>query len=167
MLSQGAPGDSGPRRGGEPPWALPQPSASGYARHSFRARKKSTPRAPHHGRFALSPVFPRASGDVPGPLPGPPRRLRRWGAARHQVADCRELNVAPGRTLRTRAAGVFLFLPLLTALGFDRLAARLGLEAGGERHAPALPSTHPLPRRDTGGLQGRYLTRVSGRKGPL
>jgi hypothetical protein len=29
----------------------------------------------------------------------------------------------PGRTLRTRVAGAFLFLPLLAALGFDRLVA--------------------------------------------
>jgi hypothetical protein len=33
------------------------------------------------------------------------------------------LNLAPGRMLRTRTAGAFLFLPLLTALGFDRLVA--------------------------------------------
>jgi hypothetical protein len=37
------------------------------------------------------------------------------------VADCRGLNLTPGRTLRTRVAGIFLFLPLLTKLGFDRL----------------------------------------------
>jgi len=37
------------------------------------------------------------------------------------VADCRELSLTPGRILRTRAAGVFLFLPLLAKLGFDRL----------------------------------------------
>jgi hypothetical protein len=38
-----------------------------------------------------------------------------------EVADCRELSLTPGRTLRTRVAGVFLFLPLLVKLGFDRL----------------------------------------------
>jgi hypothetical protein len=37
------------------------------------------------------------------------------------VADCRELSLTPGRTLRTRVAGIFLFLPALTKLGFDRL----------------------------------------------
>jgi hypothetical protein len=31
------------------------------------------------------------------------------------------LSLTPGRTLRTRAAGIFLFLPLLAKLGFDRL----------------------------------------------
>jgi hypothetical protein len=39
------------------------------------------------------------------------------------VADGRELNLTPGRTLRTRVAGIFLFLPLLVELGFDRLVA--------------------------------------------
>jgi hypothetical protein len=38
-----------------------------------------------------------------------------------EVADFRELSLTPGRTLRTRVAGVFLFLPLLVKLGFDRL----------------------------------------------
>jgi hypothetical protein len=41
-----------------------------------------------------------------------------------EVADCRELSLAPGRTLRTRVAGIFLFLPALTKLGFDRLVAQ-------------------------------------------
>jgi hypothetical protein len=38
-----------------------------------------------------------------------------------EVADCRELSLAPGRTLRTRVAGAFLFLPLLTKLSFENL----------------------------------------------
>jgi hypothetical protein len=38
-----------------------------------------------------------------------------------EVADCRELNLAPGRTLRSRVAGLFLFVPLLAQLHFDRL----------------------------------------------
>ena len=38
-----------------------------------------------------------------------------------QIADRRELNLASGRTLRSRVADVFLFLPLLTRLGFDRI----------------------------------------------
>lgn len=38
-----------------------------------------------------------------------------------EVADRRELNLAPGRTLRSRVAGLFLFVPLLARLGFDRL----------------------------------------------
>jgi hypothetical protein len=38
-----------------------------------------------------------------------------------EVADYRELDLTPGRMLRTRVAGIFLFLPLLAKLGFDRL----------------------------------------------
>jgi hypothetical protein len=41
-----------------------------------------------------------------------------------EVADCRERNLTPGRTLRTRVAGIFLFLPLLAKLGFDRLVVQ-------------------------------------------
>ncbi len=43
-----------------------------------------------------------------------------------EVADCRELNLEPGRVLRARPAGLFLFLPLLARLGFDRLVAAAG-----------------------------------------
>jgi hypothetical protein len=39
------------------------------------------------------------------------------------VADCRQLSLLPGRPLRTRVAGVFLFLPLLARLGFDKQVA--------------------------------------------
>ena len=38
-----------------------------------------------------------------------------------EVADRRELSLASGRSLRTRVAGIFLFLPLLVQVGFDRL----------------------------------------------
>jgi hypothetical protein len=41
-----------------------------------------------------------------------------------EVADCRKRNLTPGRTLRTRVAGIFLFLPLLAKLGFDRLVVQ-------------------------------------------
>ena len=43
-----------------------------------------------------------------------------------EVADCRELNLAPGRTLRSRVAGVFLFLPLLGPARLRRLVAEAG-----------------------------------------
>jgi hypothetical protein len=46
------------------------------------------------------------------------------------------LSLAPGRCLRTRAAGVFLFLPLLASLGFDQLAAQAGYPAS--RMVPAV-----------------------------
>jgi hypothetical protein len=40
------------------------------------------------------------------------------------VADAQVLELAPGRRLRTRTAGLFLFLPLLTRLGCKRLVER-------------------------------------------
>ena len=42
------------------------------------------------------------------------------------MADCRELDLTAGRRLRTRVAGVFLFLPLLARLGFDQIAHGAG-----------------------------------------
>jgi hypothetical protein len=51
------------------------------------------------------------------------------------VADRRELSLAPGRRLRSRTAGLFLFLPLLAQLGFDRLAVGAGYP--GSRMIPA------------------------------
>ena len=51
------------------------------------------------------------------------------------MADGRQLALAPGRPLRTRLAGVFLFLPLLARLGFDALVAQAGYP--GSRLIPA------------------------------
>src|SRR6476646_7044539 len=42
------------------------------------------------------------------------------------VADCRELNLEPGRICYTRVAGIFLFLPLLARLRFDQLVIDAG-----------------------------------------
>jgi hypothetical protein len=56
---------------------------------------------------------PTGSPQAIAPRPQPPA-----------VADARLLSLAPGRRLRTRQAGVFLFLPLLARLGFDQLARR-------------------------------------------
>jgi hypothetical protein len=42
------------------------------------------------------------------------------------VADRRELNLEPGRICFTRVAGIFLFLPLLARLRFDRLVTDAG-----------------------------------------
>jgi hypothetical protein len=42
------------------------------------------------------------------------------------TADCRQVSLAPGRRLRTRVAGVFLFLPLLARLRFDQLVSQAG-----------------------------------------
>jgi hypothetical protein len=52
------------------------------------------------------------------------------------TADCRQLSLAPGRRLRTRVAGVFLFLPLVARLGFDRLVAQAGYP--GSQMVPAV-----------------------------
>jgi hypothetical protein len=43
-----------------------------------------------------------------------------------EVADRRVLNLAPDRSWRTRVAGVFLFLPLLARLDFQRLVTDAG-----------------------------------------
>jgi hypothetical protein len=52
------------------------------------------------------------------------------------TADGRRLPLAPGRRLRTRAAGIFLFLPLLARLHFDTLVAQAGYP--GSRMVPAV-----------------------------
>jgi hypothetical protein len=60
---------------------------------------------PQYGRPAHTPVA----------RPGTP-----------EVADRRCLSLEPGRRLRTRVAGIFLFLPLLAHLRFDHLVAQAG-----------------------------------------
>jgi hypothetical protein len=52
------------------------------------------------------------------------------------AADCRRVSLVPGRRLRTRVAGVFLFLPLLARLGFDRFVSQAGYP--GSRVIPAV-----------------------------
>jgi hypothetical protein len=52
------------------------------------------------------------------------------------VADARTLSLAPGRCLRTRSAGLFLFLPLLVRLQFDAIVRHAGYP--GSRMVPAL-----------------------------
>jgi hypothetical protein len=65
-----------------------------------------------------SPLFlPDGRGRYPRRCDGDDRR----GPEVPEVADCRALSLTPGRILRTRVAGVFLFLPLLAKLGFDHL----------------------------------------------
>jgi hypothetical protein len=51
-------------------------------------------------------------------------------------ADCRQVRLVPGRRLRTRVAGAFLFLPLLAGLRFDQLVAQAGYP--GSRMVPAV-----------------------------
>jgi len=50
-------------------------------------------------------------------------------------ADCRRLRIVPGRPLRTRVAGIFLFLPLLARLRWDTLVVQAGYP--GSRMVPA------------------------------
>jgi hypothetical protein len=51
------------------------------------------------------------------------------------VADCRRLSLVPGRRLRTRLAGLFLFMPLLARLCFGELVDQAGYP--GSRMVPA------------------------------
>ena len=46
--------------------------------------------------------------------------------ARPEIADCRQARLGPGRRMRTRVAGIFLFLPLLARLRFDALVREAG-----------------------------------------
>jgi hypothetical protein len=52
------------------------------------------------------------------------------------VSDCRQVRLTPGRRLRTRVAGVFLFLPLLARLRLDQLVRQAGYP--GSRMVPAV-----------------------------
>jgi hypothetical protein len=52
------------------------------------------------------------------------------------VADVRQLDLVPGRSWRTRVAGIFLFLPLLARLRFDQLVQQAGYP--GSRMVPAV-----------------------------
>lgn len=70
---------------------------------------------------------------------GRPRRTAAEPPVRPEepaTADCRQVSLAPGRRLRTRVAGVFLFLPLLARLRFDQLVAQAGYP--GSPMVPAL-----------------------------
>lgn len=51
------------------------------------------------------------------------------------IADRRQLALTPGRCLRTRVAGIFLFLPLLARVRFDQLVTQAGYP--GSRMVPA------------------------------
>jgi hypothetical protein len=52
------------------------------------------------------------------------------------VSDCRRVRLTPGRRLRTRVAGIFLFLPLLARLRLDQLVRQAGYP--GSRMVPAV-----------------------------
>jgi hypothetical protein len=52
------------------------------------------------------------------------------------IADARQLDLRPGRSWRTRVAGIFLFLPLLARLSFDQSVHQAGYP--GSRMVPAV-----------------------------
>src|SRR5262249_55563789 len=68
-----------------------------------------------------APLFAAARRGGPRALAPPPRAPRI-----PSVADARVLQLAPGRRLRTRLAGLFLFVPLLARLGWPQLVERAG-----------------------------------------
>src|SRR4051812_47082464 len=53
------------------------------------------------------------------------------------IADCAAIDLAPGRSLRTRVAGLFLFLPVLVRLHFDELVRQAEYPGSGMVPAPA------------------------------
>src|SRR5215471_5955704 len=66
----------------------------------------------------LPPQYGRPAVPHRGHTPtGPDQALR---------ADVRQVSLTPGRRLRTRVAGIFLFLPLLAQLRFDQLVTQAG-----------------------------------------
>src|SRR5262249_26771829 len=85
----------------------------------------------------LSPwrLTPLLLPDGRGRPPGPHRHERPLGPEPPEIADGREFNLEPGRVLRSRTAGLFLFGPLLARLGFHRLVTAAG--DGGAEMVPA------------------------------
>jgi hypothetical protein len=73
------------------------------------------------------------------PQYGRPARHRRGQEPVHPdpalIADVRQVSLNPGRRLRTRVAGIFLFLPLLAQLHFDQLVTQA--DYPGSRMVPA------------------------------
>ena len=77
----------------------------------------------------ITPAYGRPKGptlDHPTAQPDP-----------QATADCHRLVLTPGRCLRTRVAGVFLFLPLLARLRFDDLVTQAGYPGSGMVPPPA------------------------------
>lgn len=70
------------------------------------------------------------TGRIPGLTVPPPASPRKPA-----VADARRLDLAPGRSLYSRVAGVYLFLPFLAQMRLDELAAGAGM--AGTRMIPA------------------------------
>src|SRR5215831_5353750 len=82
----------------------------------------------------LPPPYGRPAAPHRGQAPtGPDQALR---------ADVRRVSLTPGRRLRTRVAGIFLFLPLLAQLQFDQLVTQAGYP--GSRMVPATSALRSL-----------------------
>lgn len=75
----------------------------------------------------LTPQPGRPPGQGPDPQPPRPHKA--------PIADRRQLDLTPGRHLRTRVAGIFLFLPLLARVQFDQQVTQAGYP--GSRMVPA------------------------------
>src|SRR4029453_16946345 len=75
----------------------------------------------------LPPQYGRPAGPHRGHEPTSPDQALR--------ADVRRVSLPPGRRLRTRVAGIFLFLPLLAQLQFDQRVTQAGYP--GSRMVPA------------------------------
>jgi hypothetical protein len=75
----------------------------------------------------LTPQYGRPAGHRRGQEPVHPDPAR--------IADVRQVSLNPGRRLRTRVAGIFLFLPLLAQLHFDQLVMQANYP--GSRMVPA------------------------------
>src|SRR3954452_782955 len=75
--------------------------------------------------------------DGRGRSPGRSLREDQGGPDEAPVADQRALDLTTGRRLRTRTAGVFLFLPLLTQVHLDRLVVAAAYSGSEMVPAPA------------------------------
>ena len=62
--------------------------------------------------------------DGPGRPPGRKLCEDQGGPELPDVADCRVLNLEPGRSLRTRVAGVLFLFPQLAPYGFQQNEAK-------------------------------------------
>jgi hypothetical protein len=79
--------------------------------------------------FFSTPAYGRPKGQIldhPAPQPTP-----------QATADRRQLALTPRRCLRTRVAGVFLFLPLLARLRFDDMVVQAGYPGSAMVPAPS------------------------------
>jgi hypothetical protein len=95
--------------------------------------KEGCPRTP----VAVSQVL-RQEGFVRLPRRGDDERPPRARPTPADRADARALDLEP-RTVRTKFGGLFLFLPMLAELGFDRLIDRCGFPG-----SQSVPAPHAL-----------------------